>query len=412
MLKNYLKIAIKVLLRRKFYTFISLFGTAFTLVVLVVAAALLDHIFGPSYPELKTNRSAGIYLIQMNGESGVSNSPPGYGFLDQYVRTLPGAEKVTIHSIREIVPAFKDGASIETYLKRTDGEFWDVFDFRFLEGGPFTAEDERNRNFVAVINEATRERFFGRESAAGKFLDVDGQRFRIVGVVANAPYLRMTTFSDVWVPISTAKTDQYRKDFMGAFFGTVLAKDGASLAKLKEEYLARMARIQPPERGYSYMTGGLHSMFELVSTGLFDRLMRDSKPGRLMAWLIGIAVGFMVLPTVNLVNINVSRILERASEIGVRKSFGASSWTLVGQFIIENVLLTLIAGGAGIVLSAAALHAINVSGFLPYANFAVNFRIFGYALAMTLFFGVFSGVYPAWKMSRLHPVEALRGGAL
>ena len=117
----------------------------------------------------------------------------------------------------------------------------------------------------------------------------------------------------------------------------------------------------------------------------------------------------MLLPTVNLVNVSVSRILERASEIGVRKAFGASSWTLVGQFLVENVVLTLIGGLLGFVLAALVLDGINGSGLFPYARFALNGRVFLYGLLLTLFFGVLSGVYPAWKMSRLHPVDALKG---
>ena len=62
---------------------------------------------------------------------------------------------------------------------------------------------------------------------------------------------------------------------------------------------------------------------------------------------------FMLLPTLNLVNINLSRILERSSEIGVRKAFGASSRTLVGQFVVENLVLTLIGAAVGLVLSVA-----------------------------------------------------------
>ena len=62
----------------------------------------------------------------------------------------------------------------------------------------------------------------------------------------------------------------------------------------------------------------------------------------------------MLLPTLNLVNINISRIMERASEIGVRKAFGASSRTLVGQFVVENIILTLVGGAFGLVLSASS----------------------------------------------------------
>jgi putative ABC transport system permease protein len=119
----------------------------------------------------------------------------------------------------------------------------------------------------------------------------------------------------------------------------------------------------------------------------------------------------MLLPTVNLININVSRILERASEIGVRKTFGASSWTLVGQFVIENVVLTLIGGLIGFVLSFAVLRGITAAGILAHAEFHMNYRVFLIGMLMTLFFGLFSGVYPAWRMSRLHPVQALRGAS-
>jgi len=120
---------------------------------------------------------------------------------------------------------------------------------------------------------------------------------------------------------------------------------------------------------------------------------------------------FLLLPTVNLVNLNVSRIMERASEIGVRKAFGASSRTLIGQFVVENLVLTLIGGLVGFVLSAVVLAAITSSGLLPYARLHINVRVFLYGIGLSVLFGLISGVYPAWRMSRLHPVAALRGSA-
>jgi putative ABC transport system permease protein len=124
--------------------------------------------------------------------------------------------------------------------------------------------------------------------------------------------------------------------------------------------------------------------------------------------MIALVVLFMVLPAISLVNINVSRIMERASEIGVRKSFGAASTTLIGQFVVENVLLSLMGGIIGIGFTEVVLYLLSNSYLIPYAEFHINYRVFVYGLLMAMFFGVFAGVYPAWKMSRLHPVEALR----
>ena len=76
MLKNYLKIAFKVFLRRKFFTFISLFGIALTLIVLVVAAALWDHVFGPQPPETNADRLITLYFVHARGPQGASSTGP------------------------------------------------------------------------------------------------------------------------------------------------------------------------------------------------------------------------------------------------------------------------------------------------------------------------------------------------
>ena len=136
-------------------------------------------------------------------------------------------------------------------------------------------------------------------------------------------------------------------------------------------------------------------------------------PGRRL-WIVlaALALLFMLLPAVNLVNLNVSRIMERASEIGVRKSFGASSLVLVGQFLVENIALTLI-GGCHRRWSSSIwlLWAVNGSGLILYADLRMNYRIFLAGLGFALFFGTVSGVYPAWRMSRLNPVQALKGAS-
>ena len=115
------------------------------------------------------------------------------------------------------------------------------------------------------------------------------------------------------------------------------------------------------------------------------------------------------LPALHLVNLNIGRIEERTSEIGVRKSFGASARTLVGQFVAENVLLTLVGAAISLPLS----WGIMATGF---AGLSVLHRCSSIAphvllreVLLSVFFGVASGAYPAWKMARLHPVKALTG---
>ena len=412
MLRNYLLVALKVLHRRPFFTFVSLFAVSFTLVVLTTASSVLDHLFGPMAPETHQDRTIGLYYMELSGDDWIWDGSPGYGFLDQHVRTLPDVERVAVFTDHTVAATYQTGTKTELVAKRTDGQFWSVFDFEFLEGRPITDDDEANGAPVAVINETTRDRLFAGGPAVGQMLAIDGLRFQVIGVVADVSSLRSNPYSDVWMPISTFRNSGYRDGFFGDFHAVIVARDAADIPGIRAEFSALLPRVQLPEpEHYEKLEASLDTWFEWTTKSFFSEYKKDPTT---RFWLGLVVVGFlfMLLPSVNLINVNVSRIMERASEIGVRKAFGASSRTLVGQFIVENLILTLIGSVLGFVIALGALKLLSGSGLVPYADFSINLRVFTYGVLITLFFGLLSGVYPAWRMSRLDPIQALRGRSL
>ncbi|MHC4611067.1 MAG: ABC transporter permease, partial [Planctomycetota bacterium] len=150
---------------------------------------------------------------------------------------------------------------------------------------------------------------------------------------------------------------------------------------------------------------------ELLSRTILGLEDGETAPRRLILFTVLAMLAFMALPAINLVNINLSRIYERSGEIGVRKAFGAASPDLVLQFVIENVVLCLIGGMIGLAGAFALLKIVTLFPQVPLLTFQLNWRIFLAALALATVFGFLSGVWPAWKMSRQHPVDALKGGA-
>lgn len=413
MLSNYLKVALKVLGRRKFFTFISLFGIVLTLVVLMVATAMLDNSFAPMQPESRFDRVLGVYIIGIYGPMGGTTSPPGYGFLDKYVRGLADAEAISFFTGAPPMVMYHERRKLETHLRRTDGAYWQILDFKFLEGGPFTEADNQNANFVAVITDDMRKRLYGPDAQAlGKTFTIDGQRFRVVGVVPAVPITRRVGFSEIWAPLRTAKGTEYQKSMIGNFGAVVLARSKADFPALRRELAQRLTKFEFADSNpENKVVAGLDTLFEAAARNIIGNQVETNRPLMLRIVLISVALLFITLPTVNLISINLSRIMERASEIGVRKAFGASSRSLVGQFVMENVVLTVIGGAIAFGLATWALSIISEAQFIPYAMFEVNARIFGYGMLLAAFFGVVSGVYPAWRMSRMHPVNALRGGA-
>jgi putative ABC transport system permease protein len=413
MFGHYLTLAVKVLMRRKFFTFISLFGISFTLLVLTVVAALFDHSFGPGAEEPRQDRTLYVERALMYGPNSISSGGPGFKVLDTYARNLPGVERLSLFEHDRTVYSYIDGSKISSALKRTDDEYWRILEYTFVEGGPISTADLAGARLVAVINTTTRKRMFGGRPALGQTLETDGQRFRVVGVVENVSVLRGVPYADIWVPYTTAKTDAFKRELMGGWSAMALATDRASMRAIHEEFNSRLLRLELPSKDYVAYVAPLETKIAgfARSTPFADRKSPDSQMWRLVGLAMGLGLLFVLIPTVNLVNINISRIMERASEIGVRKAFGAPARTLVGQFLIENLLLTMIGGAIGFALSILVLRALSSGGVFHDAHFTINARVLIYGMALATAFGLISGVYPAWRMSRLNPVQALKGGS-
>jgi putative ABC transport system permease protein len=412
MLKNYFKIAIAVLRRRKFFTFISLFGISLTLTVLMVLAAFIEKVTNPAYPGDKNSRSLYIERLTYTSKEGwINSSGSSFYFLTHYAGSLKTLVKMAIVSRNTSSNAYVNNKKIVIDIKYNNADLWDVANYQFIEGKPFTADQIKRADRVAVISERTRQEYFGdATTVVGKYIEADNISYRVTGVIKNVPEIERFFYANMFLPYTVAKTDYRSKDFGGEYSAILLAPSEQLVKKMRTEYGQIVARIPIPEsnkKDFDTLHSNADTYFETFTRPFFGK--PDSAGYvRFFAYISLLVLLFMLLPTVNLVNVNITRIMERSSEIGVRKAFGASSKTLVYQFITENIILTLLGGIIGVVLTIIILQTINGSGLIPDLDLTINPLVLLYSLLACLFFGLLSGVYPAWRMSRLDVVTALK----
>jgi len=410
MLRNYFKIAIKVLQRHKFFTFVSLFGISMTLMILIILSAAYDSAFGPHGPEKKLNRILFIHGASFthSQENRSNNGVASYYFMDKTVKRLQTPEKVSVLTMMLPTVSYVEDKKIEIFRKYCDAMYWEILEFDFIQGKPFTQRDVELANRVAVINEKTSLEHFGTTNCIGEIIHLEGYDYRVQGVVKDVSISKIYSFADLYVPYTTSGEDFSIPKISGFCMAMILAHDRSDFDAIQKEYKKTLEEFPFPNPDRYDQVTSFADTFIAGIVKMFTKDESNTMYNLIKAGVLLLVILFMAIPAMNLVNINITRIIERASEIGVRKSFGASIKTLLGQFIVENVIITIFGGIIGFVFAVVLIRIINASGILPDFLLSINYMVVIYAIIITLFFGLFSGVYPAWKMSKMKIVNALK----
>ena len=417
--------------RRKFYTFISLFGISLTLTILIVITSFVDQMLAPTYPEIHRNRSLYVNTVEIwDKKTQTSSKNPLSEFaVKTYIKTLPHIEKVAMASMPMSLNIYLNGQKGKPFIKYTDAEFWEITQFDFLEGKGFNHETISSNDKAVVINDIVRDNYFGKGvSVVGKSLELNDDVYRIVGVVRNCPFTQIFVGSDIYLPHTADKSPKNNVDLGGRYNAIILAKTKDDMPKIQDELKGVVGRISL--RGdkdiaskklgsFSSSGGGFNPDSIVMNANYYAECFTENITGnsrgdtgysKFIILLSLFALFFMLLPTLNLININISRIMERASEIGIRKAFGASAGTLTIQFIIENIILTIFGGVLAVFLSSLAILYLNKNGIgmLKTMSLSINWFVVLMALLLCFIFGLMSGAYPAWRMSKLSVVNALK----
>lgn len=415
MFKNYLVTAWKVLLRRKVFTFISLFGISITLAVLLILSTVVQNYLHPSGPEKNNDQFVTVTRLDVTSEDERNNwtSNPGFYFLKENVARMTSPELMSFYMNNSQGATFIEGTKYSNKVRKTDANYFEILDFDFLYGRPFTQQEFDQGAMLAVISKTTAIELFQTENAIDKTLKVNNQSFYVIGVVSDVSMFERSAYSDIWVPYTTHATSSYKVEFMGGWEALLYHSDRNMIKEMQAEYIHIITEdvVSPDPSRFHHIVGGADTPFENLARTIVDQDGYKGKTQQLVVFITVAVICFMLLPSINLINLNISRIMERSSEIGVRKAFGASTKHLVVQFITENMVITFLGGLLGLLLSWFVLYQIEASGIVPATEYSFGWHTFTYGFGMIFLFGLLSGTYPAYKMSKLHPVTALKGDA-
>jgi len=419
MLKNYFKIFLKVATQNKLFTFLSLFGISLTIMFVMIFSMTLNKIIKGSGPEKDLKLM--LFADHAKTESKGKNRSVNTNFLSQalcenYLKKVTSSTITSMYRTDQW-PFILNGKHYEKPYMMTDSEFWNVFDFHFLQGRPYTTEDIVNQNHCVVITQNIRNLFFGDEKdVLGKTIRVLQLQLTVTGVVEDPSSASQNISDGIFIPYTAMPWPYGLDPILGPYTVVFKADSKDRFPAICKEVQDIITRLDRADNQWKITLTGPRTQFEKMMTG-YDMNEDTASPiGKFMKYILW-GLAFIFLPAINLMALNFARIRERGEEIAVRKSFGANSGNLRGQFIYENLMLTLAGGIIGIILSFVMITLLGSSLSVPVSDFnnvqvsfSFDLKIFGIALLSCLIFGLLSGVLPAIRMSKMKPVIYLKGG--
>lgn len=420
MLRNYLKIVIKTLLQKKFFSALNLFGISTTVMIIMVVVLVFDNHTAPRAPEVYLDRMLFVQRVKVKYENGMSLNGVSLRLINQYLRNIRSKAQMCAVTNDEFEIYSGDRIQRKSVIM-TEPSFWQIYRFNFLEGRPFSQAEFDQHESVVVISKALKKHFFKGGNAIGKIISIRTQEFRVIGVVDDVSFTCHNTYADAWAPFTSGPIERYENndDWGGSFSLDILPAKGENPDAIKaamHENLRRL-NLEMAKKKQEIFISGPETSRECYVRGYGDPTEFAGIANYMMKW-VGFMLLFLLLPSINLMSLNITRIRERASEMAVRKAFGASRRRLFNQLLAENIVLTLLGGTIGLILSVVVLNVfsyqllgIDQSQGDVATSIQINYYVFGLAVAICFVFGLFSGVLPALKMSKLNPAEVLKGGS-
>ena len=307
-----------------------------------------------------------------------------------YAGTI-GQERATYGSVGKRISLFgtgPDAALVDQNLKLETGRF-------------FTEQEDTSLAQVAVLGSDTKEAFFGSSDAVGQYITLKGEKYRVIGVLESrgaVAFLNFDTFT--YVPVQTLQKKLLGVNYVQ--FVSVKMKDAAREVETVADIVALLRKRHD-------ITDPNKDDFSVTSTKETQKTLGDVL-GALSILLLALTSISLVVGGVGIMNVMYVSVSERTSEIGLRKAVGATSKSILLQFLIEALIITLLGGIIGILLGMFLTlvlgYAFAYFGFPLPLSFSLQSFFLGVGFSTGV--GVIFGLAPAYRASELMPMEALR----
>jgi len=385
------RIAIRALSANKVRSVLTMLG-----VIIGVAAVILLVSIGTGVQSQITGQISGLgsnLLFVFPGKMD-QGGPGGGGITKQftlddvdYVQSRIGAQGTVIPLLQAPTQLRVGNRTKSSTLGGSDQNGKNAAAGTIEQGRWFTRGEVVGNSRVAVIGSEVRDEFYPGQNPIGRKLDIGGQPFVIIGLLAaKGGSLGGSQDNVVDIPVTTAQQVLNTKDISG------MLVDVSNTDQI-EAVKAQVERMLRPRFADQFTVFTQEQTLGILSTLL----------GTLTAMLAGLASISLLVGGIGIMNIMLVSVSERTREIGIRKAVGARTYDILSQFVIEAMVLSALGGLTGIAAGLAAAWALR-----PWVPVELTVGTIALAFAFSAGIGVFFGVYPAVKASRLDPIDALR----